>query len=239
MVRTGYQDVRVAERRERAAPPTRSHAERDVSKVVVPGLAVARSLGADEIRLVQRTAGNRAVTRLLDSRARLVSVQRGHEGGGDSAPTTQQGAVGNVPASLKKFSGALLEKAVGPKVEGAVTQILLWKTDGPTAHKQHWWLILEATSPEGNKGWFQLDLTLADGPRVLWGAGAHKDNSVVQNVTVPDGLTSATVVAAARNVATGAYHYNPAALPQATDYPRYSCQNFVQDVAGQAGITLP
>ncbi|NNH05644.1 hypothetical protein [Cellulomonas fimi] len=144
-----------------------------------------------------------------------------------------------MPATLKRFSGALLEKTVGPKVEGTVTRILLWKTDGVIAHKQHWWLILEATSAQGDKGWFQLDLTLADGPRVLWGAVPHKDNSVVQPVAVPDGLTSSTVVDAARGVATGAYHYNPAALPQATDYPRYSCQSFVRDIASQAGITLP
>ena len=134
--------------------------------------------------------------------------------------------------------GALLEKSVGPKVEGAVTRILLWKTDGPVAHKQHWWLILEASSPEGATGWFQLDLTLADGPRVLWGAGAHKANSVVQQVAVPDGLTSGAVVDAARGVAATAYHYNPAALPQPTDYPRYSCQNFVRDVAARTGIAL-
>ncbi|WP_273653006.1 hypothetical protein [Cellulomonas fimi] len=235
MVRTGYQDVRLGERPERAASSARSHAARDVSRVVAPDRARVHAPDAAQIRLVQRTAGNRAATRLLDVRARPVPVQRGQEGG-DPTPTPQPGA-GNEPATLVRF-GALLEKSVGPKVEGAVTRILLWKTDGPVAHKQHWWLILEASSPEGATGWFQLDLTLADGPRVLWGAGAHKANSLVQQVAVPEGLTSGAVVDAARGVAATAYHYNPAALPQPTDYPRYSCQNFVRDVAARTGITL-
>lgn len=188
----------------------------------------------DLLRL-QRQAGNQATVGLLSQVQGGRSVQRMDEG---SSP--------RFPASITTIpgKGTVTVKNEGSRLEGEVIEIFVKKQISRfeearlvDPHLKHWWFLFKVKQGE-RAVWMQVDLTVSSGYRIIWDAAKVEDEGIgYEEKKVPSGLTSTMIEDATQELArTHLTYYNPK-IPD-DKYPRYSCQDFVEKLAGRLGITL-
>ena len=152
------------------------------------------------------------------------------------------------PATAQKIpnGGQVTEKLAGvSKLKGKVTAVEVKKQTGAgEPHLKHWWIMFNVV--EGNASvWMQVDLNLNNGYIIVWSElkqrplkeGETPPSLGYEPVKFPDGLTSTEVEKAVTAIASQHVFYNNPKLPTDTN-PRYSCQTFVQELAGNLGISL-
>ncbi|GEL98988.1 hypothetical protein [Cellulomonas terrae] len=152
---------------------------------------------------------------------------------------TQQGLSGPQLKSrvdaARQLAAAKHAKDPAPYEANARSQKITaaWLSGAQGTITSHWELLLQY-GDEDPPLWVKIDLTSADGYRVIWSAGPRSlIRELPLRTTVGDVLDTARTVASRHTT-----YFNPDTRDEDLPAPRYSCQHFVAEIAAVYGETL-